>query len=254
MNISKKLDQLHYEVRSNKLMGYFSIFTRIVLALGFLPSGFVKIMGERFTDLHSLHPLGQYFDALAHTGYYYPFIGVMQMLAAILLLIPITATLGVVIYLPIILNITILTFSTRFDGSSFTAPLMLLANLYLIAWDYHKFKWILPLEHQNAKSMLPSKEELTSKFPFKFFAAVAVTFVLVVFTTSHMYELYPRNTIAHCKKQCEEKENKDACLEFCECIHTSGGTVSDCVDAYEGLKERRREGLKERRIEGGKDE
>tara|TARA_R100000935_G_C2837405_1_gene168931 strand:+ start:2615 stop:3019 length:405 start_codon:yes stop_codon:yes gene_type:complete len=134
MKISAKFELLHSKARKNKWMGYFAIFCRITLAMGFLPSGFVKINGERFTDLHNLHPLGQYLQALFHTGYYYPFIGVMQITAAILLLIPRTALLGAVIYFPIILNITILSLALRFEGSLLTAPFMVLANLYLFCW------------------------------------------------------------------------------------------------------------------------
>ena len=49
-------------------MGYFAIFCRITLAAGFIPSGIVKVTGERFTDLHNFQPLGQYLEALFHTG------------------------------------------------------------------------------------------------------------------------------------------------------------------------------------------
>jgi hypothetical protein len=68
----------------NKWLRYFAVFCRIVLALGFIPSGIVKIMGERFTGLPSNHPLGHYFDALYLTGSYYTFIGVGQLMAALL--------------------------------------------------------------------------------------------------------------------------------------------------------------------------
>lgn len=102
-------------------------------------------MGERFTDLSNNHPMGHYLEALHRTGYYYTFIGVLQVTAAILLLIPRTATLGALIYFPIILNICILSLAVRFDGSFVSAPLMVLANLYLLCWDYDKLKYIFPL-------------------------------------------------------------------------------------------------------------
>ena len=89
--------------------------------------------------------MGYYLEALHYsTGYYYTFIGIAQLAAAIMLLIPRTVTLGAFLYFPIILNITILTYATRFDGSLFTAPLMTLANLYVLAWNYEKWKYILP--------------------------------------------------------------------------------------------------------------
>ena len=144
MNITKRLDALHFKVKQNRWLRYFSIFNRVALAAGFLPSGFVKISGERFTSLSVNHPMGNYLEALHRTGYYYTFIGVMQVTAAALLLIPRTATLGAFLYVPIILNICILSFAVRFEGSLLTSPLMVLANLYLLCWDYDKWKLILP--------------------------------------------------------------------------------------------------------------
>ena len=111
MSISSTLDSIHFKVKQNRWHRYFAVCMRIGLAWGFLPSGFTKIIGERFTSLSNNHPMGQYLEALHHTGYYYPFIGVLQVTAAILLLIPRTALLGALIYFPIILNICILSYA-----------------------------------------------------------------------------------------------------------------------------------------------
>src|ERR1044072_8014466 len=117
MSISSRLNHTYHEAKGNKWFHYFAVFCRIMLALGFIPSGFVKIMGERFASGLSVnHPLGHYLEALHTTGYYYTFIGVVQVTAAILLLIPRTVTLGAFLYFPIILNICILTYALRFDG------------------------------------------------------------------------------------------------------------------------------------------
>jgi uncharacterized membrane protein YphA (DoxX/SURF4 family) len=144
MSLARTLDRVHAQVKTNKWFRYFAIFNRVGLAAGFLPAGFVKIMGERFTDLSNNHPMGHYLEALSRTGFYYPFIGVLQVMAALLLLIPKTATLGAMIYFPIILNICILSIAVRFEGSWVSSPLMVLANLYLLCWDYDKLKYIFP--------------------------------------------------------------------------------------------------------------
>jgi len=133
MKISTLLDRLHFKARKNKWLHYFAIFSRIALAAGFIPSGMQKVLGERFTVLAINHPLGSYLEAFYHTGYYYPFVGLMQVLAAILLLFPRTTALGAFIYFPIILNICILSLAVRFDGSQITSPLMLCAVLFLCA-------------------------------------------------------------------------------------------------------------------------
>ena len=120
MSISSKLDQLHLEITGNKWLHYFAIFLRLALAFGFITSGIVKIMGERFASGLSVnHPMGHYLEALHHTGFYYTFIGVMQVIAAILLLVPRTVALGALLYFPVILNICVLSYAVRFEGSVF---------------------------------------------------------------------------------------------------------------------------------------
>ncbi|MFB9295017.1 DoxX family protein [Persicitalea jodogahamensis] len=231
MNISDKLDQVHLRVKQNRWHRYFSIFCRIALAAGFLPSGFVKINGERFTDLSNNQPMGHYLEALFHTGYYYPFIGVMQMTAAVLLLIPRTVTLGALIYFPIILNICILSLAVRFDGSHVTAPLMVLANLYLLCWNYDKIKYIFPFNRTTLDFTL-RQEKLSNKFPIAFFTGVAATFVLVVLVYLKAHDVMPRNTLAACKKQFVGSNRTKAGNTFCECIHTYGQPLDQCLAAY----------------------
>ena len=94
MPLHTSLDHLHTRVRANGWFWWFTLANRLLLALGFLPAGWVKVTGERFTDLHNLHPMGAYLEALHHTGYYYPFIGWLQILAALLLLIPVRPCSG----------------------------------------------------------------------------------------------------------------------------------------------------------------
>lgn len=143
MSVETKLDRLHFWARQNRLLGYFAVFNPVVLALAFLPSGFTKLVGSRFTILPVSNPIGYYFDAFYQTGFYYNFVGGMQLAAACLLLIPRTTTLGALIYFPIIFNICILTHSLNFTGTRVITSLMLLANLYLLCWDYDRVKFVL---------------------------------------------------------------------------------------------------------------
>lgn len=228
MNIYDKLDLLHAEARGNKWMRCFTTFTRLALAAGFLPAGYVKIIGERFTDLHNNQPLGHYLEALHHTGYYYTFIGYAQVLAALLLLIPRTVVLGTLLYLPIILNICILSLALRFEGSLLTSPLMVIACLYLLCWNYDRIKYIFPFT--NPPSAPVAK---TAKFPIRFFACAFAIILVVGFTVTHMYALMPRNTRTDCERQCADSENPEACKIFCESIHTKGQDLDKSLDKYE---------------------
>ena len=134
------LDQLHRRVRSNYWLGWLTVVTRVLLAIGFMPSGLTKLLGNRFTLLGVDNPIGFFFEALYQTGIYWQFIGLAQLTAAILLLIPLTATLGAILYFPIILNIFIVTVSLGFQGTSFITGPMLLASIYLLGWDYDVLK------------------------------------------------------------------------------------------------------------------
>ena len=157
VKLHANLDHLYDECKRNQWLRYFAVFCRVALALGFIPSGIVNVMGERFTGLPSNHPLGHYFEALSLTGFYYRFIGVSQLTAALLLLIPRTTLMGAILYLPIIFNICVLAYATRFEGTRI-ATLMLLANLYLLCWDYARLKYVLPLASSSDVGKTPHEK------------------------------------------------------------------------------------------------
>lgn len=147
------LDRLHARARGKRWLRWFTVMTRILLALGFTPSGVVKLLGMRFTSLGLDDPVGFFFEAMYRTGFYWNFLGVAQLTAAVLLLIPRTATLGALLYFPIMLNIFLITVSMGFTGTPVVTGLMLLANLYLLCWDYDRVKGafglILALRRRN---------------------------------------------------------------------------------------------------------
>lgn len=233
MRIATTLDQLHLQARSNRWLWLFAIFCRVALAAGFIPSGMVKILGERFTVLSVNHPMGNFLEAIYHTGFYYTLIGILQVTAAVLLLIPRTAILGAVIYFPIILNICILSLSVRFDGSLVTSPLMVLANLYLLCWYYHKWKFILPFYPDTLHPEIPRQKELQNTFPFSFFLGVFMAFLFVVMVLANVYDIKPNNTLAECRTQCADSENPQACYDFCESIHQKGQPLGRSLEEYE---------------------
>ncbi|RFZ83462.1 DoxX family protein [Mucilaginibacter terrenus] len=231
MQISTVLDKLHAQATHNRWMRYFATFNRVALAWGFLLSGFIKIMGERFTSLSNNHPMGAYLEALYHTGFYYTFIGVAQVTAAILILIPRTAVLGVLLYLPIILNICVLSLSVRFEGSLLTSPLMVISCLFLLCWYYDRIKYILPF-NTPPSTRATSPSEYSNSFPKAFFAGVFATVAMVVFALTHVFSIMPRNTLSDCNLQCKDSANPGACKIFCECIHQKGQPLNNCLENY----------------------
>lgn len=151
MSLENNLDSIHARVKQIKLLQYFTAFNRVILAIAFIPSGMTKLLGNRFTVLPLDNPVGFFFEAFYQAHGWYRFVGFAQVLAAILLLIPRTATLGAAIFFPIVLNIMLVTWSIDFRGTKFITLGMFLANLYLICWDYDKFKAILPFLNDEQK-------------------------------------------------------------------------------------------------------
>ncbi|HEX9980929.1 MAG TPA: hypothetical protein VGB50_10250 [Flavobacterium sp.] len=135
--------KLHHLLHSHKIFYFFTWFTRILLALAFIPSGLKKIMGLRFTTMGIESPIGFFFEGLYRTGFYWNFLGWVQLSAAALLLIPRTSLLGAVIYLPVVVNILVIVTAMNFSGTPVVAALMLLANCYLLLWDYPRTKMLL---------------------------------------------------------------------------------------------------------------
>ena len=167
MSTEKSLDSLHASVKESKLLQYFAAFNRVVLAVAFIPSGMTKFVGNRFTQISIDNPIGLFFEGFYQTGFWYRFVGFAQLLAALLLLIPRTATLGAALFFPIVVNIMIITWSLDFTGTKYITSAMFLANLYLICWDYPKFKQLLPWESLETKQI-----SLSRGLPFIFLWAI----------------------------------------------------------------------------------
>jgi hypothetical protein len=143
MRIENVLDDLHVALTMLWWTQLFTVVTRCLLAVGFIPPSYVKIMHRPFTVLPDSDPVGHYFNALYQTGFYYEFLGWGQMIAAVLLLIPRTAHIGAVMFLPIIVNIAVLTSAVGFRGTWLITILMTLAAVYLVAWEYDRLKPLL---------------------------------------------------------------------------------------------------------------
>jgi hypothetical protein len=151
------LDTLHARVTSSPWLSRLTAVTRGLLAIGFIKPSLVKILGKPFTSASVDTPVGHFFDAMYRTGDWWRFIGLAQLTAG-LLLPRRAATVGALLYLPIILNIFIITVSVGFTGTPVITGMMLLAVVYLVCWDYPRWKSIL-------FEPLPGREPLPTGVP-----------------------------------------------------------------------------------------
>lgn len=134
------LEKTIERLRQYKPLNFFTWSLRVLLAIGFIPSGYTKLVGNPFTVLSPDTSIGYFFDALFKTGFYYQFIGGCQLISSALLLIPRTTTLGALLFISIITNIFVLTVSLHFRGTPIITGLMFLGGLYLVVWDYKKIR------------------------------------------------------------------------------------------------------------------
>jgi uncharacterized membrane protein YphA (DoxX/SURF4 family) len=228
----KRFEELYYEAKSDKWFRNFAIFCRLFLAASFIPTGYVKIMGQRFAEgLPHNNPLGHYFDALLLTGYYYTFIGISQIIIGLLLLIPRTSLLGALMCIPMTINITVLTYATRFDGTR-AVTMTLLANIYLLFWNYDRLKQLLPIKVAPA---VPITTRPNKRLRFIFFGSCIAMIALIIVGTFYLHEISPGNSEEECRVGCSANKDPAACA-FCDCIYKEGHSLDSCLAAYDKTK------------------
>lgn len=138
--MAKVIDALFLRLRSGAFFYRFTWFNRILLSAAFIPTGSVKLLGRRFTSMGPDTPIGAFFEAMFQTGLFWHFIGLSQIVAGVLLLIPRFSHLGAAVFFPIILNIVIITIGLDFGGTPVVTVSMLLSISYLCFWDWHRFR------------------------------------------------------------------------------------------------------------------
>jgi len=91
-----------------------TIYLRYLIGFAFVFASVVKIKGERFTTLPTDTPVGYFFEAMYQTGFYWKFLGWSQLIAGAILMTQRYATVGAMMFFPIILNVTLITHSVNF--------------------------------------------------------------------------------------------------------------------------------------------
>ena len=141
----RSLSALQRRVRSRAVLYRLTLGTRVLLAVGFIPTGAVKLLGRRFTNMSPASDIGNFFETLYRSGPYWRFLGLAQVVAGLLVLSRATATLGALAFFAIMLNVFCITISYDFRGTPVVTGLMLLATVYLLLWDYDRLRGLLGL-------------------------------------------------------------------------------------------------------------
>jgi hypothetical protein len=136
-----------------------TIYLRYLIGFAFVFASFVKIEGKRFTQLPASDPVGHFFESMYQTGFYWQFLGWSQFIAGSLLVTQRFASLGAMVFFPVILNVCVITHSINFGmGTPLITSLMLLGTIYLLLWDYKKW-FILFQRDKYIKLDLTSEQE-----------------------------------------------------------------------------------------------
>jgi hypothetical protein len=140
--------------------------------------------------------------------------------------------------------------------------------LYLLGWNYEKWKYILPFNRLADDFDVIKRESIESyaqirkstgqpsaflwrgirliyarfriflrqlfndKFPALFFAGVFAAVVICVAGIPSLYSVKPRNTLPQCLKQFNNTNRVKAGENFCNCIHNNGDPLNKCLNEY----------------------
>jgi hypothetical protein len=132
--------------------------------------------------------------------------------------------------------------------------------LYLLGWNYEKWKYILPFNQLPAAARKSAesdfeiqenagfsehgmlfpyvrfsnflKQLFRDKFPFLFFTGVFAAMVICVVIIPKLYSVKPRNTFTICMRQFKDTGRTQAGEGFCSCVHNNGEPLNKCLNDY----------------------
>lgn len=126
------------------------VFVRFLIGFAFIPAALKKVLDQPFTDPANHGRFHDFLHALHATGWFYQFVGVMQILASTLLFTQRFATIGALVALPIITTITLFCWSTGVYPTASIATLMWLGTVGLVLWDVDKWRAIFASDARGA--------------------------------------------------------------------------------------------------------
>lgn len=158
------MEKFIFKIKQITIFQIFTISLRYLLGSAFVWASILKIKGIRFTPFSGesspINSLPHLLESMYQSGFYWYFIGVGQLVAGFLLMSQIFSTLGAIAFFPIILNIVVLTLYFDSPGILAITSLMLLANTYLLLWDWNKLKFVVlnnPGDYTDQSTQFSSK-------------------------------------------------------------------------------------------------
>lgn len=116
------------------------VVLRLLVGFAFVPAGMKKVLDEPFTDPGKTGPFHDFLHAFHATGFFYQFVGAVQLTCAVLLVTQLHASAGAVLALPVLTTIMVFCWSTAVYPTATVVTLMLVAALALAAWDLPRWR------------------------------------------------------------------------------------------------------------------
>lgn len=109
---------------------------RLLLGFAFIPAGLKKVLGQPFTAPENTGAFHEFLHAFHATGFFYRFVGAVQLAAALLLFSQRFAGSGALLLLPVLTAILVFCWSTGVYPTAIVVTLMYLATLGLLLWEH----------------------------------------------------------------------------------------------------------------------
>lgn len=143
--------ELVQRARTKRWVNVFVVGVRFLIGFAFLPAALKKLLDQPFTDPANTGRFHDFLDGFYATGWFYNFVGVMQLTASLLLFTQRYATVGALLALPILTTITAFCWSTGVYPTASIVTLMLLGTVGLVLWDIAKWRGIFVRDDRAAE-------------------------------------------------------------------------------------------------------
>lgn len=134
-SLSRRLSQQLTDLRQRRWASLCVVQLRLLIGFAFLPAGLKKVLAQPFTAPDNVGPFHEFLRAFHATGFFYQFVGGVQLVAALLLLTQSFAGWGALLALPLVTAILALCWSTGVYPTATVVTLMFLGTLTLLAWE-----------------------------------------------------------------------------------------------------------------------
>lgn len=141
--------ELWLRARRTRWVNVFVVNLRFLIGFAFVPAALKKVLDQPFTDPSNHGRFHDFLHGFYATGWFYQFVGVMQLVAAVLLFTQRFATAGALVALPILTAITAFCWSTQVYPTATIATLMWLGTIGLLIWDIHKWRGVFASDRER---------------------------------------------------------------------------------------------------------